>query len=131
MSRIVLSLCLTAFAVCVIACGGGTPPRGSTKPGAPPAADAETQQKRRQLIDKLIAENVIKDVDLSRKAVIVTPRFKTLDFDMKKKFMSMVAAYVFDIPTGTGMQPGEVLLLIDSKTGKTVGTYANSELDLD
>jgi len=57
--------------------------------------------------------------------VVVTPAFMGLDFDDKKQFAGVLYAYHFD---GCG---SEILILVDSKSGKKVGVYGEGGLDLE
>ncbi len=53
------------------------------------------------------------------------PSFYALDFDEKKAFVGVVHAYYYD---GTGSL--DVVRLIDSRTGKTIGSFSDLGLDL-
>lgn len=132
MNRVCMVVCIVAFAVCVIACGGAkTPDRGSTEKGARPKATAEQQVKRKALIEKLISEGVFRELKITKNEVIVGPRFYTLDYKDKKEAAGIALAYIFAIPKDDKLQDDEEITLIDSKTGKDIGRYSSLGFTLD
>lgn len=82
---------------------------------------AEKQAGRERLIEKLHKERVFQKVvvpgNLPR--LYVAPRFYTLDFDMKKNFVSVVYAYYFD-----GKNITDSVRIFDSKSGKEIGSFS-------
>ncbi|MEX2216945.1 MAG: hypothetical protein WD768_22725 [Phycisphaeraceae bacterium] len=80
-------------------------------------ASPETQAKRKQLIADLIAKGVFQKVEkpATLPHLWVRPAFYQLDFDTKRDFVSVVAAYYL-ADSGASM-----VRIFDSKTGKQVG----------
>jgi len=77
----------------------------------------ETQAKRKVLIQKMIDKGLITKVATSGR-VHVTPRFSTLDFDDKQKFIGVIYAYVHD-----GRDEFAIVQVFDSRTNKNVGVF--------
>lgn len=96
------------------------------------APDPAQQQQRRDLVDKLIAKGVFHKVDLPKQPgelphVWVTPLFLSLDFNDKQNFISVVYGLYYPAWGGTANQ----VVLVDSKTGKQVGTLDSSGLHME
>lgn len=79
------------------------------------------QAKRRELLEKLIAQGVFQKIEVpgNLPRVWVRPAFYQLDFDTKQSFASVVYAYHFD-----GSNPTDSVRLFDSMSGKEVGSFA-------
>jgi hypothetical protein len=133
--RTFLALGITTFAVLVVACGSGTPRRGvGTNPGDPQLADDETQAAREKIIRRAMGSNVITKIKPEQDHYLVivdAVRFGRLDFEEKAKLMNIVAAYEYRVPPNESLGTGEVLFIMDSKTGKEIGRYRSSGLILD
>ena len=86
------------------------------------------QPGRKQLIQKLISLGIFSKVEMpgSLPHVWITPTFRRLDFDDKQKFLNVVYAYYL-----TENRRSNIVVLKDSRTGKRIGTYSQSGLDLD
>lgn len=115
----------STWACLVLACGGAGPAGKSQ----PTEADREKvapelQAKRSDMIQRMIQEGVFKTVDTGGgkpPVVQVTPAFDQLDFEDKRNFVAVVAAYAYKIPEGGKLRSGEVVNLVNSKTGKPAG----------
>ncbi len=79
------------------------------------------QAGRLKLMEKLKNERVFQKVEIpgTLPRLFVQPRFYTLDFDMKQKFVSVVYAYYFD-----GSKSTDSVRIYDSRSGKEIGYYA-------
>lgn len=79
------------------------------------------QAGRLKLMEKLRAERVFQKVEIpgNLPRLYVAPRFYTLDFDMKQKFVSVVYAYYF-----TGKNITDSVRIYDSRSGKEIGHFA-------
>ena len=98
----------------------GSPARAA--PARIPTVDKSpaAQQKRAELIKRLIAERVFYKVDQPAKAprVHVAPLFFTLDFDTKQSFISVVYAYHYD-----GADKFDFVWVLNGQTNKPIGTF--------
>jgi hypothetical protein len=82
-------------------------------------------------LDKMIRLGLYKKHYRSRTVpnivrVVVTPKFMSLDFDDKKRFLGPIYGHYFD-----GCGDSDVIMLVDSKMGKKVGTYGKYGLNFD
>lgn len=79
------------------------------------------QAGRLKLMEKLGKELVFQKVEVpgNLPRLYVTPRFYTLDFDMKQSFVSVVYAYYFD-----GKNITDSVRIYDSKSGKEIGGFS-------
>jgi len=86
------------------------------------------QAKREKLIQNLIAHRVFTKTGVpgNLPRVWVGPAFNTLDFDDKRRFVSVVSAYYFDEARGDGM-----VRVFDGRTNKPVGIFTTAGLSLD
>jgi hypothetical protein len=88
---------------------------------------AEMQQGRLKLLEKLKAQGVFQKVeipgDLPR--LWIAPRFHSLNYEQKEKFVSIVYAYYFD-----GYSITDAVRIYDGKTGKEIGDYSSQGLKL-
>ncbi len=121
MKRILIISVILA-AMLLSACGT---PAVTKQPAPKPTSgvtdtSAETQAKRYNYIQELIAKGVILKVEKPSTLphVWVTPAFYTLDFDMKQTFISVIWTYYI-------VQDSEAttVRLFDGKTGKQIGTF--------
>jgi hypothetical protein len=138
-TRRILVVSLAACSALVIACGGGCGPRQpastaeETEPVAKREVASEARQERRQkVIRELIDRGIFKSVEYGeRPTVYVTDAFRALDFDDKQSFVTVVAAYAFKLPDKGYLAEGELVFIIDSKTGSGVGVLGRLGLLLD
>ena len=88
---------------------------------------AEMQEGRLRLLEKLKAQGVFQKVEMpgNLPRLWIAPRFHTIDFDQKQKFVSVVYAYYFD-----GYNMGDAVRIFDGKTGKEIGDYSSQGLKL-
>lgn len=116
---LICSLILTA-----LACDA---PSGSAS--TQPAADAARQPQRLQLIRDLQKREIFGEYKITSEKtgrVVVKPSFAALPFESKKKFCSVVLAWMSVEQPGT-----RTLVLVDHLSGKTVGTFdLAGDLDL-
>jgi hypothetical protein len=88
---------------------------------------AEMQQGRLKLLEKLKAQGVFQKVeipgDLPR--LWIAPRFHSLNYEQKEKFVSIVYAYYLD-----GYSITDAVRIYDGKTGKEIGDYSSQGLKL-
>lgn len=92
-------------------------------------ANAELQQKRKQLIDDLYVKGVFDTIDGDPRWY-VTPKFMALDFGTKQKFAGILFAWKYKLPADESSS-GEILLLYDSITGKRVGHFSDRGLKME
>jgi hypothetical protein len=126
--RTFLSLAVAFSAALLLACSGATTPRRGegTNPGDPQHADAATRAEREQILARARAAGVVTKTDRAGgiPRVWVEPAlFGLLDYDEKEKFVGIVAAHEFDAARGEPLAAGELLLVIDAKTGKEIGHF--------
>lgn len=91
------------------------------------APDAALQAERKAFIDKALREGIFYKIEVPAELphLWVQPRFLNGDYDTKRKLASVVYAYYF------AMNPKhDILVIKDSRTGKRIGTYSASGLDL-
>ncbi len=105
-------------------------PAASTSPPAPSAlkTDSETQQKRENLIRKLVEQGVFYKTEVTGTLpkLWIAPGFYALAFEEKQKFVSVVAAYYL------AQSPRwNIIVLKDSRTGKPVGQFDQRGLRLE
>lgn len=83
-------------------------------------ANADAQSDRKKFIDQLISQGVFKKVDVvdSVPYAWATPVFKSLDFQTKTNCLSVVYGYYI-----TENPDYDVLIIVDSVTGGTMGEY--------
>ena len=84
---------------------------------------AGTQRERLKLIDDLIREGVFKSHRRGKSGVVrvvVTPKFKALDFDQKNAFVGVIYAYYFDSTAESNL-----VIVEDSKTGNDIGSFSS------
>jgi hypothetical protein len=88
---------------------------------------AEMQEGRLRLLEKLKAQGVFQKVEMpgNLPRLWIAPRFHTIDFDQKEKFVSVVYAYYFD-----GYNMGDVVRIFDGETAKEIGDYSSQGLKL-
>lgn len=94
-----------------------------------PEADAKLQANRLAAIQKMINAGLLTKVESGE--AWVSPAFMRLDFDDKRMAISIAAAWSFRLPQGGRLADDEILLLVDSKSGKYIGNYSNQGLVLD
>jgi hypothetical protein len=90
-------------------------------PAAAPTADPQMQAQRQEFIRKQIESGIFQKIEIPGNLphLWVTPRFKNLDFDTKKKFVSVVYAYYIS------QNPSfNIVVLYDSQTGKKTGQFS-------
>lgn len=87
----------------------------------------EMQTGRLTLMEKLRAQRIFQKVEMpgSLPRLWVGPRFHTIDFDLKQKFVGVVYAYYFD-----GKNIADSVRIYDGKTGKEIGDYSLSGLKI-
>lgn len=81
----------------------------------------EMQAQRRAFIDKLIQQRVFSQVKVNGNVpyVYVTPSFLQGDIQDKEKIISVVYSFYYN-----GSNDLDFVRLLDSKTGKTIGSYS-------
>lgn len=116
--------CGAVLVVCILLVGGTllkscNAPVSPAKPSAP--LDPAKQAERKKLLDELIVKGIFQKIDQPAQYphAWVTPQFHALDYETKKAFVSVVFAYYY--PDG---DPSGMVILKDSKTGKSAGTYS-------
>ncbi len=127
-ARLVFVLACFSFAIYVFL------PSGPSVPApAKPTIDKspQLQAQRQALIEKMINEQQL-FTKVERNGVTMprawaTPRFMALDLNSKQNFLGVIYAYYLD-----GSDPDrQSVALIDAQTGKEIGRFRNSGLDLD
>lgn len=88
----------------------------------------QLQAERQAFIQRLIQQGGIQKIETpgNLPRAWVTRTFMSLDFDTKAKLIGVVYAFYFD-----GSNSSDVVVLIDSVTGKRVGIYSDLGLKLD
>jgi hypothetical protein len=105
-------------------------PTAAATPTPPPkltAADKALQADRKAFIDKCLREGIFYKIEVPADLphLWVPPRFLNSDFDTKKKLAAIVYSYYI-----TENPKQNLLIIKDSKTGKRIGDYSSSGLDL-
>ena len=87
----------------------------------------QMQKQRKAFIDKLIRKGIFKKIEVpgNLPRLWVKPLFYALDYDDKETFVSVVYAYYFD-----GTNYTDTVRIIDSSSGKQVGTYSTVDSGL-
>lgn len=97
--------------------------RVSPPPGKALVIDksAAAQSERKALLDRLMAEGLVREVD-SRRAgsirVALRPAFYKLDEPTREKYLSAIYAYYFD-----GSSVNDTIILRDARHGNNIGRY--------
>lgn len=95
---------------------------------APAGADGK-QQQRLDFINKLAQHQIITAVRPSGPTTaraVTGPRFQSLPFDDKQRFLAVVASYF-----AAENPRRNFLVIIDGRTNKKIGTFDRTGLDLD
>lgn len=97
-----------------------------------PVSD-EVQSARRKIIAGLERGGVIQKIDRPGRIprVHVLPGFRSLTFDQKQTFLSVVAGYEYKVPQGGTLADMQRVRVMDAMTGKVIGRYTNLGLEMD
>lgn len=91
------------------------------------AVDKALQADRKAFIDKCLSEGIFYKIEVPAELphLWVPPKFLNSDFDTKKKLAAVVYSYYI-----TENPKQNLLVIKDSRTGKRIGGYSSSGLDL-
>lgn len=86
-------------------------------------ADQARRSKSLQLVSTYIDK-------IERTNLVVSPAWYGLKYEDKEMVAGGAAAYCFSVPNNGDLLPGEVLLIKDSRSGKTIGIFSQRGLTL-
>lgn len=142
-SRVLLVLSIVLFASCgscgllaavlsaISGRGGGN---ADSKPAVKRKADAATQAERSKLLDALMLPGgAFERID--KRGLWVNPAFYLLPYDEKRRAVRLAWLYCFAVDETAERDTfdsfGQLLTLLDSRTGKRVGYYSDTGLHLE
>lgn len=84
-------------------------------------------QARREKSLRLVSEYVDR---IERHNLVVTQKWDSLDFRDKELIAAGAAQFLFRVPDGETLRFGELMLIKDARTMKSIGRYSQHGLEL-